>query len=248
MLDLKGARLKIERAKKHIADLDAERLAFLGSKDYFGVPKFNPAEDHTVFVLEELPAIPASVGAILGDAAHNLRTSLDYLACELVRSAGNEPGGGVYFPISNSVREYEAESGGKTKGIPEEAKKIIDAIHPYFGGNNVLWSLHQLDRVDKHRLVLTVAMRVGRWGINLTSEPTEISMAFPTPLEKGDVIGWVAGNHEVDRQMSVTADITFGEPEILQGRPMIETLGEMVQVVEAVIGYFETHYPPSDGS
>jgi len=234
-LNLQGARSKIERAKKHIADLDAERLAFLGSKDYFGVPKFNSADNKTVFVLEELPEIPASMGTILGDAAHNLRTALDYLACELVRSSGKEPGGGVYFPISNSAKEYEAESGGKTKGVPGEAKKMIDSIYPYFGGNNALWALHQLDRVDKHRLLPTVAMRVGRWGINLTSEPTEISMAFPSPLEKGDVIGWIAGNCEADRQMSVTADITFGEPEILQGRPIIETLGEMVQMVEAVI-------------
>jgi len=244
VLNLKGARLKIERAKKHIADLDTERLKFLGTEDYLGVPKFDPAEGKTVFVLEELPEIPESMGLILGDAAHNLRTALDYLACELVRSSKKEPGGGVYFPISNSAKEYEAESGGKTKGIPDEAKKIIDSIHPYLGGNNTLWAIHELDRVDKHRLVPTVAMRVGRWGINLTSEPTEISMAFPTALEKGDVIGWVAGNHEADRQMSVTADITFGEPEILQGRPMIETLGEMVQMVEAVITHFETHYPP----
>src|ERR1700677_3025165 len=201
-LGLTGARLKIERAKKHIAELDASRLTSLGSKDYFGIPKFNPSEDRTVFILEDLPEIPESSGAILGDAAHNLRTALDYLACELVRGSGKEPGGGVYFPISNSANEYEAESGGRTKGVPDEAKKIIDSIHPYFGGNNLLWALHQLDRVDKHRLVPTVAMRVGRWGINLTSEPTEISMAFPTPLEKGDVIGWVSGNHEADRQVS----------------------------------------------
>ena len=248
MLNLKGARLKIERAKKHIADLDSERLAFLGTRDYRGVPKFDPAEDKTVFVLEELPEIPESMGAILGDAAHNLRTALDYLACELVRSAGKEPGGGVYFPISDSAEKYKTESDRKTKGVPDDAKKMIDSIHPYFGGNNALWALHKLDKVDKHKLVPTVAMRVGRWGINLTSEPTEISMAFPTPLEKGDVIGWVAGNHEADRQMSVTADITFGEPEILEGRPMIETLTELVQVIEKIISYFEGHYPPSGGS
>jgi hypothetical protein len=54
----------------------------------------------------------------------------------------------------------------------------------------------------------------------------------------------MVGDHEADRQMSVTVDITFGEPEILEGRPMVETLREMVQMVEAVIGYFETQYPP----
>jgi hypothetical protein len=37
-LDLRGAYLKIERAKKHISDLDAQRVAFLGTDPYHGVP------------------------------------------------------------------------------------------------------------------------------------------------------------------------------------------------------------------
>jgi hypothetical protein len=184
MLDLRGARLKIKRAKKHIDDLDAVRIAFLGKDLYHGVPKFNPVENQTVFTVEELPEIPPDVASILGDAVHNLRTALDYLACELVRSTGKEPGSSLYFPISDDDETYKAESPGKTKGIPGDAKKIIDSMHPYGGGNNTLWAIHQLDKRDKHRLVPTVAMRVGQWSINLAREPTEIGMAFPRPLEK----------------------------------------------------------------
>lgn len=244
MLNLYGARLKIERAKKHVRDLDSERSAFLGTAPYVGVPKFNADEDCTVFTLENIPPFPDIVSAILGDAAHNLRTALDYLACELVRDAGVEPKG-VYFPIAESAEKYRSESAGKTKGMPQAAKDIIDKMHPYRGGNDGLWGLHRLDIIDKHRLLPAVAMKVGSWQVNLSPQPTEYNFEFPAPLEKGDIIGWIAGNREMDKRMSVTADIAFGEPEVLEGRPMIETLNQLTQLVEAIISHFETNYPSS---
>jgi hypothetical protein len=32
----------------------------------------------------------------------------------------------------------------------------IDAVQPYGGRNDVLWHLHELNNIDKHRLILTV--------------------------------------------------------------------------------------------
>ncbi len=236
-LDLRGAHLKIDRAKKHISDLDAERARFLGSNPYAGVAKFHPETDTTEFVLQSLPDIPDTIPLILGDAVHNLRAALDHLACELVRSAGVEPKG-VYFPICETAEKYEAESAGKTKGMPAEAKSEIDRIRPYGGGNDGLWGLHRLDIIDKHRLLPTVGMRVGSFQVNLSLTPTEYNFAMPSVLEVGDTIGWIPGNHEADKQMAVTADIAFGEPEIFQGRPMIETLTELANYVKIVVTHF----------
>lgn len=238
MLNLKAARSKIERARKHIADLDAERIAFLGSDPYAGIARFNSEDNQTIFVLESVPEIPDSIPTILGDAVHNLRVALDYLASELVRTAGLESKG-VYFPIAENAEKYAAESGGKTKGMPEAAKSKIDALQPYGGGNEGLWVLHKLDIIDKHRLLPAVGMKIGSFQVNLSLTPTEYNFAMPSILEKGDIIGWVAGNREADKQMSVTADLTFGEPESLEGRPMIETLNQLVGMVEAIISHFE---------
>lgn len=73
-----GAHLKVERAKKHIADL----------QDIFGTfVKQHPHALHidndassgliTVEVRFSEP-LPASLALIIGDAVHNLRTALDH--------------------------------------------------------------------------------------------------------------------------------------------------------------------------
>lgn len=237
-LNLRGAHLKIERARKHIADLDAERTTFLGSNVYSGKPTFVPETNRTRFIMETVPGIPEEIPIILGDVVHNLRVALDYLACELVRSVGVEPKR-VYFPIFENAEKYKAGSDSQTKGMPEEAKKIIDKnIRPWGGTNDGLWVLHQLDIVDKHRLLVTTAMKVGSWSVTLDQTAKGYGFAFIPALKAGDVIGDVEGNHEADKQMSITVDIAFGEPEILEGKPVIDLLVDLTNYVERVISFF----------
>ncbi|SRR5713101_3613824 len=236
-LDLKGARLKIDWAKKHIANLDAQRVAFLETNPYYGVPKFNAETNCIEYILQSLPEIPDVFPLILGDAVHNLRSALDYLACELVRSANVTPDH-VYFPISNGVEQYKASSGGKTQGIPKAAKDEIDKMRPYRGGNNGLWALHELDIIDKHRLLPTVSRTIGHWSVELSTTATSYTFALSPILEEGHIIGSIPGNHEPDKRMSVTADISFGEPDVIKGRPMIETLTQLANLVEAIVSHF----------
>jgi len=40
---------------------------------------------------------------------------------------------------------------------------------------------------------------------------------------------------ETHKRMSVTADIAFGEPEVFQGRPIIETLTQLANMVQATV-------------
>jgi hypothetical protein len=236
-LDLSGAFHKIKWAKKHIADLGKERISFLGSNRHFGIPKFDAETNRTRFVLESVPEIPPEIRLLLGDAAHNLRTALDHLACELVRSTGiAEPR--VYFPICETEELYKAESSGKTKGMPQSAKEIIDRLCPYGGGNHLLWGLHKLDIIDKHRLPLTTTLKIGSWSVTLDQAGREYNFAFIPALKAGDVIGDLEGNHESDKQMSITADIAFGEPEIFAGDALFPTLTILADYVEWVVSQF----------
>jgi hypothetical protein len=233
-LDLGGAFLKVQRAKKHIADLSEERIAFLGTNHYYGAPEFDVKTNRTRFTLESVPDIPAEIRLLLGDAAHCLRTALDHLACELVRSTGIvEPK--VYFPICGSEQIYKAESAGKTKGMPDSAKQLIDRLNPYGGGNHLLWGLHQLDIIDKHRLLLTTTLKTGAWSVTLDQTARDYSFAFNSALKAGDVIGDLEGNHESDKRMSVTPDIAFGEPEVFAGEALFPTLTILANYVEEII-------------
>jgi hypothetical protein len=166
-----------------------------------------------------------------------LRTALDHLASETVRSVGLDPKG-VYFPICESIKKYESESDGKTNGMPKNAKDLIDRFRPYGGGNDYLWALHQLDILDKHRLLLTATTKVGGWSVTLDPTSRGYSFAFNSALKAGSIIGDVEGNHESDKQMSVTADVAFGEPKILEGEAIFPTLNIMAKMVEEVVSCF----------
>ena len=233
-LDLRSAFLKVNRANKHIDDLGLERSAFLDGKEYFGVPKFDPETNRTQFVLERVPAIPDSIKLIVGDVAHNLRTALDHLASALVRSVGIEPKG-VYFPIAETIDKYKAESGGKTKGMPQQGKDLIDRFSPYGGGNHLLWGLHKLDIIDKHRLLLTTTTKTGGWSVTLGPTPGPYNFAFLSDLKAGDVIGDVEGNHESDKKMGVTPDIALGEPEVFAGEAIFPTVTILANYVNWIL-------------
>lgn len=102
--------------------------------------------------------------AIIGDVVHNLRSSLDHLAWQLVEANGgtpsDKPGEQTAFPIRD-VRRKELRIHG---GVDPRALKVIEDLQPY----NVhpesptdadLWHLHRLDIVDKHHGLLLAPVR-----------------------------------------------------------------------------------------
>jgi hypothetical protein len=260
MPDLTGAFAKIERAKEHIRDLDREKTAFLALNPYTVTPEYYVEHGATAYFLDECRAIPVCVPLLAGDAAHCLRTALDYLAYSLVPAvAGRGPATHVYFPICKGLEEYRTESVRKTDGMPQSAKDRIDAFKPYLGGDNRLWNLHQLDIVDKHRLLATTATIVTKMGFEVDAAWVEDSLkgiikfspgAFPNqvvylpapkplfPMKKGALLYRVAGNHETNKRINLTFDIAFGESEIFAGNLLIETLTELTDLVERIVTSF----------
>jgi hypothetical protein len=243
-LDLNGCYAKIERAKKHIRDFDRERIFFLDADPYVVITKFNSEQNVTESILGPLPVMPNELSLMVGDAIQNLRSALDYLVAALVRSIGNEPRF-VYFPISETPEKYISESEGKTKGMPQEAKQLIDSMEPYGGGNgNDLWYLHTLNNADKHRLLMTVCANVGQQAI-FTLSPggnTFSTLVHAPGLKEGDVLGSVSGNSEGEQRINFTFDIAFGKPESIAGEPVLQTLKYMTFMVEHIVATFAARF------
>ncbi len=237
MLDLRSSLLKIERAKKHILEFEVERDSFLSAKPFRVTARFNPEQNLTDYVVGVIPEIPDSLSVIVGDAVHNLRSSLDHLACELVRDAGF-PDSGIYYPICENFQKYQSESPGKTRGMPSKAKDAIDSTRPYGGGNEALWGLHQLSVTDKHKLLVPVAHRVGTFSVSLTSEYREMFFAFPAPFEEGDVLGAIQGKCE-ESEMQFAFDLVFGYPDVFMQLPVADTLGKLAGWVAAIVAHFD---------
>lgn len=94
---------------------------------------------------------------MLGDTIHNLRSSLDLLACQLVRkNDNNHDCNHVQFPISESSQKFvKATNRSEIQLMGPRVIEILTSLQPYKGGHsNKLWVLYRLNIQDKHRLLI----------------------------------------------------------------------------------------------
>src|SRR6266536_5183467 len=98
---LDGVPVKIDRAKTHLYDFEAHIRPIQAACREAIVRERDEQRSEYVFRLDRVPAVPAVLSAIVGDAIHNLRVSLDHLAWQLVIATGGTPRegpGGTAFP------------------------------------------------------------------------------------------------------------------------------------------------------
>jgi hypothetical protein len=248
---------KIERAKQHIRDAQTAVQSFFDATPYAVGTKRNPQTRQLIYYLVSVAELPNSIAAITGDVLQNLRSALDHLAYQLVSvgTGGKGPFDHVYFPISDDATKYEAGKHGRMKGMRQEAIKAIDAIKPYKGGDDMLWRLHKLNNIDKHRLLITVGSAYQSVDLGAHMHQTMLRAlpdlgnipALPLfvrpadrlfPLTAGDELFIDGADAEVNDKMQFRFDVAFGEPQVCEGDPLIETLQHMADLVDRLIPQF----------
>lgn len=256
---LTGPRAKAERAKKHVQDLNIALKAFFDSKPYTVGTKHNPNTRQLIYYLTGVAEVPSHIATIAGDAIHNMRASLDYLAYQLVLVGTGSPGPFryVYFPIFESAKEYEERKLERIKGMRPEAIKAIDLVKPYKGGNDQLWRLHQLDLVDKHRLLITVGSYFQSF--DLGAHMAEVMKAtFPEfgevpslsaffkpddklyPLKAGHELFADVPDAKVFDNMQFRFNVSLSEPQVIDIEPLLTTLQQLIDATERVIESFDS--------
>lgn len=240
-----SVRVKIERANKHIADLEPAIARFWQTNPYKVMGYIDPQTRPTYQVTDTQPIDPA-IAAIAGDVIQNLRTSLDYMACALWRRT-NTGDCKIYFPIAEDAAKYVAEALRKIKGMGQDAVDAISGIEPYGGGKGeALWSLHSLSIIDKHRLPLTVAG--GNLGVHMESLYADhfpelaksgawiINVAhYRAPLEKGDIVFIDDPGRELQNDLKLPLFILFNEPGVFERKPIIPSLLALANYVKDVV-------------
>lgn len=94
--DFSGVWSKVERAKRHIDDLETRIIAYYALKPYLVAEYDDLNLGHHIYQLAGVdPAMPEDIPLIIGDAVHNLRSALDHLACLMVV----KPDGNTAFPV-----------------------------------------------------------------------------------------------------------------------------------------------------
>lgn len=255
---LSKIQIKVERARKNFQGLYDEIQSFLSGQPYKIGTRRDPQTRRMIYYLLSVLNTPPSIAASTGDVIHNLRSALDHLAYQLVAvgTGGKGPFRYVYFPISESAKKHKTEGLKKIPGMSLEAKNAISALRPYQGGNDVLWHIHCLDNIDKHRLLITVgsayrSVNIGSLfkrslkleGDTVFGNPDNIPMLDfalkPAdrlfPLKAGDEVFMDLPDAEVDEHLKFQFGIAFGEPEVFDGKPLLETLEQMIKTVDEII-------------
>lgn len=249
MARIDGVRLKIERAKKHIRDLDSEIRIFIESKPYTIGTKPHPVAQirYTTLFVDSVKTVPDPISLIIGDAVHNLRSALDHLAWQLVEAGGGIPNRDTYFPVcqgSQGAQQYATAIGkGEIQKMRPGAEKVLSSVQPYVTGDNTLWIIHELDRIDKHRLLIAVASSMDKWGVDVLKGQT---MWFNEnrffPLVSGNEIVNIPTstyNSQPHEDFKLGIDVAFGKPEIVEGQLVLFTLNQLANFVDALVSKFQ---------
>ncbi len=253
---LRQVTLKVKRAKEHISDLESEIRAFLDGAPYKVGAKHHPETRRLVYYVTSVDPIPDCIPLVAGDAIQNLVSALDHLAYQIVCSdsmdAPPKPYG-IYFPIAENAEQYEERKSAKMQGAQQETFDAIDALNPYKGGNDLLWILSKLNNIEKHRLLLTVGSQAA--GVHLGQIMADQATHFTAdaraalermdifinpadkgfPLKAGFELLMMGVNEKPNPEQQFLFTVATNEPGIVEGKPILETLQELSNVVEQVV-------------
>jgi hypothetical protein len=224
-IQLAVIRVKTDRAKQHILQVeDAAKRVNLGgismgmdSKGNFSGPK--PTR-----------TVPIEVITGAGDAIHNLRSALDHLAWQLSHWRTGKPGPRPGFPIGKSFEDYKAMKGRMVAGMSPDAKKAINDLRPYKGGNEPLWTIHHLDIVDKHHQLFVFGYQNLFSGLRL---PGTYGTVTDNPAH---FLGIFAGDLEGEYNSSGQPPRT--NTQISKMQPLIPALHDLLVFTEDLIQSF----------
>ena len=249
-----SAREKLKRANLHLGSLNRVLKRFAAHDPYrigFRVIREDETRSATAYVDVWSP-LPASIPLIVGDICNNLRLALDHLFRQCWLDADPAFDGYVAFPVVKTPELFDATVRQEISGLPGAQRTLIEQVQPYKRRNKLLVILHEIDRMDKQRL-LPVATATAQMeevlliGYQTVPEYTEVHFTVPPKIqiEKGaelerfrlDNLEPTGNGHEAE---SIQFNFLSTQPEAAAGLGVLTTLRDIRDEVLWVIDQFET--------
>jgi hypothetical protein len=181
-----GHQVKLERARALLNELQREADAYIDACENAIVHQPLPDQRTHRYVAEGIEPLPR-LAALAGDIVHNTRTALDNLAWAIARKCGSASDR-LTFPIRQTAPEDLNEL---MPGAPSTVLEALSAEQPYQHGDHIspLLVVHELNRIDKHRVLLpvAVAVRTASWSVPEDNPATDRHLSFE-PLTDGAVV------------------------------------------------------------
>jgi hypothetical protein len=243
MIDaIQSAKLKLHRAAEHLETI-RNLVKHAASNDSFDFVETSGGNGTLYFRKDP----PPEISIICGEVIHQMRSTMDYLAFDLVKL---NPNGitlpvdwekACYFPLwleaPKKARVYNCFE-NILPGIQEAAFMFIESVQPYHSGpgvHNALRLIAKLSNVDKHRHLNITVPKVA---VHITMEVkgeirydiTRGGLKHTSQVVTDSLIPENAS--EVTR--SFTHYITFDEPTVGDGPATLEVENVLEVCLEQV--------------
>jgi hypothetical protein len=239
---------KLGRGEEHLEALDRDIQTFLDRKSYGVRREYDTKESKYLFRLNLPPHDPDSRWSLMiGDCLHCARTALDYLAWRLAGSDLNDRQ--TQFPIFLTEGGFEKRGLPRVERIARDAVAEIRKLQPFNRTNpkrSILWTLHELDARDKHKLLTTTQALSKQFGVSFDHAlPIQVPAQAMTMfgLKHDAIFAEVGGapNQDVQVKTDFAFDIAFQEDVLpCEGVFLVRpVLREIAKEVEGVLGYFQ---------
>jgi hypothetical protein len=257
---LEGARLKLERARRHLKEVKDELDDFIArggvTMEFAPDDVPDPARPFRMHV--EPP--PKSISVTAGDCVHNIRSSLDHLiyALALDNRAGKKPRERTQFPIATKVINYYETGRRQVRPLDPRHRRVIRLLQPYHHPNprmHWLTILGHLSNRDKHRLLNVALAMIHRWGQRIEEARDGVIVA---PVGDIRVVSAHTDMRPLEADPNVTTIIgiglAFGQPVGKDGRTVlrvalgatdgvVDTLDALITDSEIVLDWFQDGLP-----
>jgi hypothetical protein len=220
--ELRGARMKLQRAEEHFGELATDHQRFLDRNPY-RVLRETDGRDHCfawrVKIVEEPPL--AKWASLVGECVHALRSALDHTAYELVRLKRS---GAEFseFPIFKDRGAWDAKHAKKLPGVDPKVLTQVKWLQPYRRGEQIdpLWVVHRLDILDKHRRLNVVTATLEDSAHAIEGGKLEVTDWGIGPFEDGAILGRFRIDSEPGAGVRMQTQFVFGIA-LAEGQPWL---------------------------
>jgi hypothetical protein len=249
---IRGSRLKVERAYRHIDELRSLTEPLSGELhtvivNYVGFNAIlaDPQPTKSLIVYRPLKPIPETLAIIIGDAFHNLRGALDHLATGIIGRQRE-----IHYPMVQNREDLITPGLSKSgpqkalaaieKALPGSKDLVLDKVRPANGPDEALWSFHVLNNDDKHNLIIPT-VTVARIRIPYAAAGGHQFFDAQITADAADpqVLAMFGGKVTIEGDFETTVQVKFGQGRPFENDPVIPTLTQIAGVVSHAIDEFE---------
>lgn len=242
-----SAKLKVERADHHIAELERQLIAF--TRQSLDTCIRTTSDRGLDLTYTAIPP-PANIALTISDAVHNLWTSLDHVTWETVGFDKGKQHRQLYFPKGKDRPSYE----GMCEGIETPSaiiKDLFKSLEAFPGGKGeFLYIAYSLDRADKHTVLTPVVHAPTTDELVVVAEGGNVKILLSdlyggiATLDEGETFTIVGAPRdsalEFKNDVRISPHILFGNVEFVEGRAILPTIRHIRDAVAEAIKIIES--------